>query len=136
MSAVFSQVLPHLGAALVVVCIVSALVRTFGLSQRARLIIAAVLFISLLEMKKWPIRFHRFLMSFVGMPPISGALLLGCLLITALTSVFKISSGIPWLRLVLLTVPLLLKKFSHSSFRFLRISSSILSICQYFFETI
>ncbi len=48
MSAVFSQVLPHLGAALVVVCIVSALVRTFGLSQRARQIIAAVLFISVL----------------------------------------------------------------------------------------
>ncbi|MBO6565553.1 MAG: hypothetical protein JJ956_12455 [Pseudomonadales bacterium] len=48
MSAAFSQALPHLGAALVVVYIVSSVFQTFGLSQRARQIIAAALFISLL----------------------------------------------------------------------------------------
>lgn len=48
MSAAFSQALPHLGAALVVVYIVSSVFQTFGLSQRARQIIATALFISLL----------------------------------------------------------------------------------------
>ncbi len=84
MSAILSQVLPHLGAALILVCTTVALMRAAGTALKVRQVAAPVLLLLLL-IPLGPYNLTHFVRVFVGDLSITALIVLSILLIDGLT---------------------------------------------------